>query len=91
MSQPIVFFDIAGQDDSKLRGFYSSIFGWDSDQTGQFSVEVASPIQGAIRGDPTEKRIYVGVPDVAAALAEIEHRGGTMKKPRQPHLIIVKG
>ena len=82
MSSPIVFFDIAGQDDSELREFYSSIFGWESDQTGRFSVEVVSPIEGAIRKDPTEQRIYVGVPDVAAALSDIDHAGGTVDVAR---------
>ena len=82
MSQPIVFFDIAGQDDSKLRKFYSSIFGWESDQTGQFNVKVVSPIKGTIRKDPTEQRIYVGVPDVAAALSDIDHAGGTVDVAR---------
>ena len=41
MSQPIVFFDIAGQDDAKLRDFYASNFGWKSDKSGQFSIDVA--------------------------------------------------
>jgi len=82
MSQPIVFFDIAGQDDSKLRKFYSSIFGWESDQTGQFNVKVVSPIKGTIRKDPTEQRIYVGVPDVSVALTDIESSGGTIDVAR---------
>ena len=82
MSQPLVFFDIAGQDDTELRRFYSSVFGWESDQTGQFSVEVVSPINGAIRKDPTEKRMYVGVPDVSAALTDIERSGGTIDAAR---------
>lgn len=82
MSQPIVFFDIAGQDDSKLREFYSSIFGWESDQSGQFSVNVVSPLQCTFRNDPTEKRIYVGVPDVSASLSEIERSGGSVDVAR---------
>lgn len=82
MSQPVVFFDIAGPDESGLHEFYSSIFGWDADQTGQFSVEVASPVKAAIRNDPAEKRIYVAVPDVTAALENIERSGGTIDVPR---------
>ena len=59
MALPIVFFDIAGPDDVTLRNFYSSIFGWELDQAGQFSVPVASPIKGAIRQDPTQMRTVV--------------------------------
>ena len=80
--RPIVFFDIAGPDDAALSSFYSSIFGWELDQAGQFGVPVASPIKVAIRKDPTEKRIYLGVPDVAATLTLIEQSGGTVDAPR---------
>ena len=69
MAQPIVFFDIAGPDDEALKSFYSSIFGWEFDQAGQFDVPVATPIKGAIRKDPAEKRIYLGVTDVTASLS----------------------
>lgn len=79
---PIVFFDIAGPDDEALRNFYSSVFGWEIDQAGQFSVSIASPIKGAIRKDPAEKRIYLGVPDVTAFLSRIEQSGGTIDVPR---------
>ena len=82
MTQPIVFFDIAGTDDEVLKDFYISVFGWDIDETGQFSVPVTTPIQGSIRKDPAEKRIYVGVPDVTACLALIEQSGGSVDVPR---------
>jgi predicted enzyme related to lactoylglutathione lyase len=82
MAQPIVFFDIAGPDDTVLRNFYSSIFGWESDYAGQFTIPVVSPIKGAIRKDPNEKRIYLGVPDVSATLTLIEQSGGTVDVPR---------
>lgn len=82
MSQPIVFFDIAGPDDSRLKAFYGTVFDWQADATGQFSVDVTSPVHAAIRQDPTEQRIYVGVPDVTAALTEIETAGGSVDVPR---------
>ncbi|MEM8681952.1 MAG: hypothetical protein AAFX56_11250 [Pseudomonadota bacterium] len=82
MTQPIVFFDIAGPDDAELKAFYSSVFDWKSDQSGQFSIPVVTPIQGTIRKDPAEKRIYVGVQDVSASLIEIEKAGGTVDVPR---------
>lgn len=82
MAHPIVFFDIAGPDDEALKNFYTAVFEWGSDQTGRFSVPVAAPIQAAIRKDPAEKRMYVGVPDVTECLALIERSGGTIDVPR---------
>jgi predicted enzyme related to lactoylglutathione lyase len=82
MAQPIVFFDIAGPDDKALKSFYSSVFGWEIDQAGQFGVPVASPIEAVIRKDPTEQRIYLGIPDVTASLSLIEQSGGTVDVPR---------
>ena len=52
------------------------------DKTGQFTVQVISPLDGAIRKDPAEKRIYIGVPDVSSALKKIERSGGTVDAAR---------
>jgi len=82
MTQPTVFFDIAETDDAELKTFYASVFNWKADQAGQFSIPAATPIQGAIRKDPAEKRIYVGVQDVSASLIEIEKAGGTVDVQR---------
>jgi predicted enzyme related to lactoylglutathione lyase len=43
---------------------------------------VATPLSATIRKDPTEKRIYVGVPDVTATLTHIEQSGGSVDVPR---------
>ncbi len=82
MAHPIVFFDIAGPDAAALNSFYSSVFEWDIDQTGRFDVPVITPLDGTIRKDPSEKRIYIGVPDVTASLALVEQAGGTIDAPR---------
>ena len=82
MAFPVVFFDIAGPDDATLREFYATVFGWEYDEGGQFSLPVASPLSGTIRKDPGEKRIYLGVPDVTATLESIEQAGGTIDAPR---------
>jgi predicted enzyme related to lactoylglutathione lyase len=82
MPNPIVFVDIAGPDDEALGSFYSSVFGWDLDEAGKFAAPAVTPIRGAIRKDPSEKRIYVGVSDVAACLSVIEESGGTIDAPR---------
>jgi predicted enzyme related to lactoylglutathione lyase len=76
---PIVFFDIAGPDSAKLRMFYSSIFGWQIDATGG----IKTPrLEGTLREDPPEKIIYMGVPDIDAALKAIEAAGGKTVLPR---------
>ena len=82
MAFPIVFFDIAGPDDEALKKFYSTVFDWEFDQAGQFSAPIMAPIDATIRKDPAEKRIYVGVPDVAATLELIEQSGGSVDVPR---------
>ncbi len=82
MPDPIVFFDIAGEDDGALRSFYASVFDWQSDETGQLSVPIANPIDAAIRKDPAEKRLYIGVSDITAKLEAIEAAGGSVDVPR---------
>lgn len=82
MASPIIFFDIAGHDDNQLREFYSKIFGWEFSAQSQTKVDVITPLEGAIRRDPSEKRIYIGVPDVTETLAQVEANGGTIDTPR---------
>lgn len=47
-----------------------------------FTTSVTAPLPGQIRQDPSEKRIYLGVPDVAATLRAIEATGGTVEAER---------
>jgi predicted enzyme related to lactoylglutathione lyase len=82
---PIVFFDVAGPEAAKLPEFYSKLFGWTTDPraNGSWSVPVTTPLLGTVRpGDSTEKRIYIGVDDVAAKLAEVAENGGTIDATR---------
>lgn len=79
---PILFFDIAGPDDGRLRTFYTAVFGWTFDNESRVSVTTVSPLEGAVRKDPAEKRIYIGVPDVTETLSLVEAHGGTVDAPR---------
>ena len=79
---PIVFLDFAAPDADALGEFYSAVFGWSPDAQGKFEVPVTGPLHCAYRADPAEKRVYVGVPDVAATLAAIEQAGGSVDTPR---------
>lgn len=79
---PVLFFDIASPDAARLRAFYAAVFGWESDDDGRFEVRVSPPLQAAIREDPAEMRIYVGVHDVAEALERVTAHGGWVNTPR---------
>lgn len=79
MAAPIVFFDIAGPDAAKLADFYSQVMGWSIDAGG---VIQGAGLGGALRQDPAAKVIYIGVPDVTAALAQVEASGGKTVMPR---------
>ncbi|MEM7358662.1 MAG: VOC family protein [Pseudomonadota bacterium] len=88
MSAPIVFFDIAGTNSDVLQKFYRDLFDWDIDERGNFITGVTSPnppdasLMGAIRKDPGEKVIYIGVEDIDAKAAEIVAHGGSIDQPR---------
>lgn len=76
---PIVFFDIAGPDAAALRKFYASVFAWPIDANNG----IKTPrLEGTLRQDPPEKVIYVGVPDINAALEKIQQQGGAVDVPR---------
>lgn len=82
MSAPILFLDIAGPDADELRAFYTQVFGWNFSEQSQVSVETRSPVGLAIRQDPAEKRIYMGVADIDACLDLVTQNGGTIDVPR---------
>ncbi len=80
-SAPIVFFDIAGPDAAKLKAFYAGNFGWDIDAAGM----IKTPgLDGTLRQDPPEKIIYIGVPDIDAAMAHVTASGGEIVTPKIP-------
>ena len=76
---PIVFFDIAGPDQDKQRAFYSGVFGWTVDPSGAIK---HAGLDGTLRKDPADKIIYLGVPDVSAALNQVVAQGGSVIMPR---------
>jgi len=92
MTQPVAHSEIIGTAPERLRGYYGSLFGWEFDTTGPVSGEVSepgeygfiAPTEGGIAGgvgggagyDP-HVVFYVGVADVATALARAESLGGT--------------
>jgi predicted enzyme related to lactoylglutathione lyase len=100
MGQPVVHFEIIGQDGPKLFTFYSELFGWqiqadnpmgyglvprEENLTGE-GIGIGGGIgAGAPEGYPGHVTFYVGVPDVEAALAKAQALGGTrMMGPESP-------
>src|SRR5665213_315643 len=88
VSAPIVFFDIAGPDAAKLHSFYATVFGWGIDANNSITTP---KLPGTLRQDPAEKIIYMGVPDINAALAQITAAGGKVAMPRTviPNVTII--
>lgn len=99
MGQPVVHFEIVGQDGEKLRQYYKDLFGWEADannpmgygivpregNTGREGVGIGGGIGPGPEGYPGNVTFYVAVPDVEAALAKAESLGGTrVMGPQKP-------
>lgn len=88
MAAPLVYFDIAGPDLANQADFYRAIFDWKIGPDGSFPLPVQSPMRASLRvEDPTqgpvpERVLYIGVPDVTAALDQVVARGGGIVFPR---------
>jgi uncharacterized protein len=91
VGNPIVHFEVSGEDPQKLRDYYSQLFDWEFDtdspvapavsEAGNYGfINAESGIPGGIGGGPgfpSHAMFYVGVEDVSAALQEAERLGGT--------------
>jgi predicted enzyme related to lactoylglutathione lyase len=92
MGSPIVHFEILGEDGERLAAFYRALFDWtitpveeggyamvDAGSTGAVSGGI-----GGFPGAPSHVTFYVGVDDVAAALARARDLGATVvMEPRE--------
>jgi predicted enzyme related to lactoylglutathione lyase len=87
MTQPIIYFEIVGDDAALLRSYYSKLFGWrfDTDAPPRGfeyasvradGVGVGGAIGAAPPGTGGYVTFYVEVNDVEATLARAEHLGG---------------
>lgn len=79
---PLVFFDIAGPQKARLQDFYGHVFGWKIGPAGAIGPENTGGLAGSLRQDPAQKILYLGVPDVTAALAAVQEEGGRVVQPR---------
>jgi predicted enzyme related to lactoylglutathione lyase len=87
MADKIGWFEVLGQDPTRLRAFYSELFGWkfqDEQHAGYASV---SPEQAGIGGgigkaDDSKgwTTVYANVPDLKTAIGQAERLGGKLLK-----------
>ncbi len=83
MPAPIVHFDIAAPDNAKQQAFYAKVFGWSVGPGGTMAIPVnGSTLSGALRPDPADKVIYIGVADITATLKDVDANGGKLDTPR---------
>ena len=83
MGNPVVHFEVIGENQQLLNEFYSGIFDWKIDPImSEYSlVTTGSGIAGGIGAMGEARRhvtFYVEVADVAAALKLIESKGGKL-------------
>ena len=91
MGQPVVHFEVVGNDGDKLRSYYGELFGWAIDADNEMNYGLVTRdgntnsegvgIGGGVGVGPDgyegHVTFYVEVPDVEASLAQAESLGGT--------------
>jgi predicted enzyme related to lactoylglutathione lyase len=91
MGQPVVHFEIIGQDPEKLQGYYAELFDWSIDANNPMKYGIVARednlnddgvgIGGGVGTGPEgyagHVTFYVEVPDVEASLAKAASLGGT--------------
>lgn len=91
MPSPVVHFEIIGENQQLLEGFYKDVFAWQITPVMEGYSLVAKEeggIGGGIGAMGAQHRrvtFYVSVPDVEAALVLIESKGG--EKAFGPHTV----
>ena len=90
MAQPVVHFEVIGQDADKLQGYYAELFGWEIDannpqrygivnregNVNADGVGIGGGVGSGPEGYDGHVTFYVEVPDVEASLAQAESLGG---------------
>ena len=93
MGNPVIHFEIGGEDVERLTDFYSSVFEWDVTPLAD-QLYIADPgsdkgIQGHLFQAAEETNstnnviIYVEVDDIQACLSRVENLGGQILIPPQ--------
>jgi predicted enzyme related to lactoylglutathione lyase len=85
-ANPVTWFEIVGKDSSKLRGFYSAVFGWqyqippDMDY-GMVDNEGRGIGGGVGGGDAAHAIFYAEVDDPQSFMSKVEASGGKVATP----------
>jgi predicted enzyme related to lactoylglutathione lyase len=88
VGNPVVHFEILGQDAAALQSFYGELFAWQVDANNPMNYGMVTPadagIGGGIGGSPDGTHsvtFYVQVDDLQAALDRAEKLGGKTVAP----------
>lgn len=90
MQHPVVWFEVLGKDDSKLRSFYSELFNWkidadNPDRYGMVNTGSTNGIPGGIgpasAGVRAGVTFYVHSEDPSASLERAQRLGGRVVMP----------
>lgn len=88
MTNPVVWFEVMGQDADKLRRFYGDLLGWEFDTDNPMKYGMVEAGEGGIAGgigDAADGRgwatFYTKVPDLEAAVRKAESLGSRVLLP----------
>ena len=89
MSNPVVWFEVMGQDGDKLRSFYGQLLGWKFNTANPMNYGMVEAAEGGIAGGvgqagpghPTWVTFYTQVPDLDAAIEKAKALGSQVLMP----------
>ena len=88
MSNPVVWFEVMGQNADKLRSFYGNLLGWKFNTDNPMNYGFVAAGEGGIEGGIGQieeesgwSTFYTKVADLEAAVALAESLGGTVRLP----------
>ena len=88
MPNPVVHFEVTGQDGKKLQEFYSKTFGWNVNADNPMNYGIVEGQEGGIgggisAGDGGTKQVtfYIAVDNPQAYLDKVESKGGKTVMP----------
>jgi len=88
MGNPVVHFEITGQDGETLKKFYGELFDWNIDSNNPQNYGFVAAEEGGVGGavataqqGPGMLTIYIATDDITGLLARAEGLGGTVVMP----------
>lgn len=88
MTNPVVWFEVLGQDADKLRSFYGELLGWKFDTDNPMNYGMVEAGKGGIAGGVGAAAngkgwatFYTKVPDLEAAVRQAEKLGSSVLLP----------